>query len=629
LVGFGIWHKDIVKHWVGLDRKFKENNENFKILILPFKSLCEYKGKQYDAGYAIKGHLEGIIAKESLKVAASYFKDYDFKKFDDVKAKELQKYHHADMIVYGSYQTGDCSSKGDKICLNYMTDQEWNLGEMSTDLDRTYKSGGLDELQEGKIQEKVEDIATFLSVIAQQKNIDRDRYIDILQKVLKEKDAGSFTKAYIYIRIADQLNVEGKLQEVIGLYKEALGIYQAENSKANIAMCHERIGSIYKDIGNMEMALQYLIQSSELLKPLCKNYPKNIYLKRNLGVCYEQCGVIYNSVGNLEKALFFFNLSLDLAKELHENHPENIFFKRDLGISYQYLGNMYFSKGNLNKALESYKLQNDLNRQLSEKYPQNIKFKNGLATSYLKLSKVHEALGNLTQALLFSALTTELSKQLYENYPQNVEFKNSLAISYSNIGDIHMTLGNFNEALRFFELRNKLGKQLSKAYPSNIDFNSGLAISYEKLGQIHSNLGDFKAAVGYFEQYDILIGQLSEKHLQNIKFQNNEAVSKQNLGRTHSLLGNLDMALKYFTQYNNMAEKLYENYPKNVDCKKILAISHLLLGQFYKDKIKDKQKAKIHVQKAYSFYSELIVEFPDYNEFQYNYKVTKNTLEGL
>ena len=213
--------------------------------------------------------------------------------------------------------------------------------------------------------------------------------------------------------------------------------------------------------------------------------------------------------------------------------------------------------------------------------PQNVDFKKGLVISSSKLGLTHSALGNLPKALTFLEESSRLGKELHEAFPQNVDFKNLLAIAYSKLGSTYTALGNLPQALTFFEKDFELQKELHAAYPENVSFKNNLAISYEKLGM------------------------------------------------THTALGNLPQALTFFEQFNDLEKELHKAYPQIVYFKYGLAISCLQLGQFYKNGLISKDKAKIYFQKGYELYVELVRDFPDRQEFKINYQWVENAIVEL
>ena len=629
LLAIATWQKDGLKDAVGFTRFFRGNDQDFKILVLPFKQICVQNGKNYDAGFVVTERLNDIIAKEKLPIKAHYWADYDFKDFNDEAAKALRKYYNADMIFFGAYQTDACSGDGDQVCINYITDEKWNIDTLGNHLQRDYQKGGLDELRTGKLQEKVENLAVFISLIAQIKSIDQMAYLKKLQKILVCNDFSKSSQAVIYIEIADKLKEEGKLEEVLIQYDKALKIYLSNNDNKNVALCYERIGSVHTSLGNLDTALTFFEKYNTLKEELYIADPKNVDFKNGLAISYQKLGKTFMSFGDLNLTLAFFEKYNILMKELYNTDPKNVDFKNGLAVSYQFLGDTHTSLGNVDEALMFFEKCNQLAEELYNTDPKNVDFKNGLAISYQKLGKTFMSFGDLNLTLAFFEKYNILMKELYNTDPKNVDFKNGLAVSYQFLGDTHTSLGNVDEALMFFEKCNQLAEELYNTYPKNVDFKNGLAISYQKLGKTHTSLGNVDEALMFFEKCNQLAEELYNTYPKNVDFKYNLAVSYQFLGNTHKPLGNLDMALTLFEKQTQLFEELHAAYPKNVEFKNGLAVSYSHLGVFYRDGIKDKIEAKVYLKKCQQLWSVLTTSFPMYVEFNNNLAWVEDRLKDL
>jgi len=107
---------------------------------------------------------------------------------------------------------------------------------------------------------------------------------------------------------------------------------------------------------------------------------------------------------------------------------------------------------------------------------------------------------------------------------------------------------------------------------------------------------------------------------------NDLAISYEKLGDTHTALGNLPMALTFFEDKTKLFEELHEAYPQNVSFKNGLAISYLMLGQFFIKNQNEPEKTRLYIQKGYDLYIELIRDYPDYPAFKGNFEWAKQQL---
>ena len=377
-------------------------------------------------------------------------------------------------------------------------------------------------------------------------------------------------KLSIYPQLTRLLVENGVYDKAVLFFDEWLDIVGKEEDQIDILF----------DKGDVLAKKGQLIDAFETFK-LTLEWAEKYDRKNTEGLCHERMGHIQTMLGDLTKALEHFQKYRQVETELMHSSPKDATYKYNLAISYQYLGDTHSSLGNLEKALEFFEDYNRLEKELYESYPQNVDYKNGLAISYARLGDTHSSLDNLEKALEFFEDYNRLAKELYESYPQNVDYKNGLAITYERLGNTHSSLGNLEKALEFFEDYNRLAKELYESYPQNVDFKNGLAISYSKLGD------------------------------------------------TQRLLGNLEKALEFFEDYKRLEKELYESYPRNVYFKNGLAISYAKLGEVFNDKKNEKERARLFFEKAKEIWEELVVQAPQFIQFQRHLENVKDILEEL
>ena len=629
LLAIGIWQKDAIIAGFRWDRFFKSKGKDFKILVMPFKQVSRSGGENYDAGDILTGRLVEIAQNENLKIKVRYWPDYHFEDYFSYQtAKELQEYHRADMLIYGSYQTSDYSARGDKIRLNYVTAEKWNLGKAGSNCSINYQPGGIEDLEKGKIQEKVENIPVFISLLVQIKSLDRDQYLKNLQGLLNNPNFSSDSKLQIYLELADKLIEEGKLREPLIQYNKVRQIATDQNNKEYQGLFLKRIGDTYSALGNLKQALAFFEQYNDLAKELHLAFPQNPEFKNELAISYRKLGSMHSDMGNLNEALTFFGKYNDLEKELNQASPKNQEFKNALAVSYDKLGVTHSALGHLPEALKFFKEYNDLEKELHKASPKNVEFKDELGVSYERLGNTHNALGHLKQALAFFERYNRLGKELYADYPENVYVKNHLAISFSKLGETHSALGSLPQALRFFAKSIDLERELHQTFPQNVYFKNHLAISFSKLGETHRALGNLPEALNFFEKYNDLAKELYKAFPQNVEFKNALAISYQFLGITHSDLDSLPQALAFFKQYNKLEKELYDANPENVESKNALAVSYSRLGETYRS-LGNLSKALIFFEKDVKLTKELLDASPQNVEFKNNLAISYEKLGDI
>jgi len=478
---------------------FTKNDENFKILILPFNQLCEYNGNSYDAGEVINLRLQKIAKEQKLNIESWWDTNYNSSLLandTENEVKRLEKLHHTDMIVFGIVEA--CDASENQVCVNFHTNKKYKLGNTGSNLNNEFKIGTITDVKLGKLQEDVENIAILISVLSQVNEIDHTEYLQKLKSLIERKNLGSLSKEFVLDVISDQLENTGNSTAALKYYNELLNDFKED--KYNYGVTLSRIGNINAAKGNLDKALKCHKKEVELFKELYKQDPSNCNFKNGLAIGLEKLGEINEAKGNLDEALKYYREYYRLTKELYEQHKDNVNLKNGLAISYSKLGNINKVKGNLDEALKHYKERYRLTKELFEQDPSNVNYKNGLAISYEKLGEINKAKGNLDEAFEHYNEQTKLFEELYEQDKSNVNFKNGLAISYSKLGNIYIAKGKLIDAYKNYEERYRLCKSLYERDPSNIKFKNGLAISYIKLGNVAVAQKNRAKAIDYFKK---------------------------------------------------------------------------------------------------------------------------------
>jgi len=311
-----------------------------------------------------------------------------------------------------------------------------------------------------------------------------------------------------------------------------------------------------------------------------------------------------------------------LMEELHTAYPQNISFKNGLAISYQYVGVTQSYLGDLDLSLFFLKTYNKLEQELYDEYPENVSFKNGLAISYSRLGEIHNNLQNYDSAFIFYEKDFDLTKDLYKTFPQNVTFKNGLAISYTKLGEMYIKTHNLNKASIYFSESIKMFEGLLESHPKQFSYLNSLAISYFNLGETYSLMGDIDKAIMFYEKELHIKKTLYSGHSEKEPYKNTWAMSYSKIGSTQTPLVNLDkgevdVPSNRVTR-SGWTRSHYEVYPQTVSLKKELANSYLNLGQLYRIKKHDKEKAQLYFKEYEVLWQELAKDYSKFKEFKYN-----------
>lgn len=293
-------------------------------------------------------------------------------------------------------------------------------------------------------------------------------------------------------RTGDYYNNVGIAQQHLGQKTEALATYQTAldyNRKkfglwnAKVADNFTNIGTLYNDLGNLQMSIIYL-DSAEMVQDsvLSPDAPEFALLYNNLGA-------VYTSKGDHRQALRYLEDGLDLYKKhLGDSHPE-------VASIYVNIGLLLLDQGDVDKALTYFKKTYSIReKHFGLQSPFVAKACVYLGNTYLAKRYYEEAHDWLKKGVdIFSSLPASDPGDL-------ADAKNDLGLYFEQVG-------NYREALRQYEGALKINaRKINRNDPD-------VANSYARIGKVHLAKTEFETASSWFQKaLDIRLQAYGETH---------------------------------------------------------------------------------------------------------------------
>tara|TARA_Y100001968_G_scaffold185090_1_gene169527 strand:+ start:2 stop:1615 length:1614 start_codon:yes stop_codon:yes gene_type:complete len=234
---------------------------------------------------------------------------------------------------------------------------------------------------------------------------------------------------------ADAHSNLGSILKDLGNLQEAKNSYQkAINLNPDFANAHYNLGNVLHDLGNLQEAKV--------------SYRKAIKIKPDYIVAHSNLGNVLRDLGKLQEA----ELSIRKAIELNPNFPD----------AHLNLGNILRDHGNLRDAEFAYR--------------RAIQIRPDYTNAHSNLGNVLRDQGNLKDA--------EFA------YRKAIELNPNFAEAHSNLGSILKDLGNLQGA--------------KNSYQKAIDLNPDFANAHSNLGSIMRDLGKLgDAEFSYLKAFDL------------------------------------------------------------------------------------------------------------------------------
>ncbi len=298
----------------------------------------------------------------------------------------------------------------------------------------------------------------FLLFGSEEKNLFEKR-IDSLEMIAQDSDLPDTVRVDALLRLTWDLksNNPGRALE---FGKRALQKAESLEDDSKIAGALSRIGVVYWQLGNFNMALDFHLEANSIYQRL----GDNIGIARSL----TNIGLIFLDQGHYEKALEYFFDAYPLYEE-KDNLQGLAPVLNNIGLVYQYQRDYELAQ---TFHLRSLEIKNTLSDEKSRSFSLN------------NLGAVSKNTGDFESALDY------FSQAL--NIRQSIGDKREIANTLRNIGNLFLVQNALEPALE------NLNEALDLYY--EVDDQSGIARTYNYLGKARMQAGEMEEADELFHK---------------------------------------------------------------------------------------------------------------------------------
>ena len=246
-----------------------------------------------------------------------------------------------------------------------------------------------------------------------------------------------------------------------------------EGPREQYAQAHilGRMGRLYQDLGEYEMALEGYEESAALSEGLGD--------RAGLATTYNNIGEVHRARGEYGAALEWYEKSVALKEALGN--------QAGLAPTYNNIGLIHKARGEYGAALEWYEKSVGLFEALGDRA--------GLATTYNNIASVHKARGEYGAALEWYEKSVALGEALGD--------RAGLATTLHNMGYIAQDQGDYAEARRLYQKSLDIKQQLGD--------RAGVATTLHQLGRLAQDQGDYAEAHRLYQESLDIAQQLGSR----------------------------------------------------------------------------------------------------------------------
>jgi CHAT domain-containing protein/Tfp pilus assembly protein PilF len=332
----------------------------------------------------------------------------------------------------------------------------------------------------------------------------------------------------------------GENQRALEYYKQALSLHRTVDNRDGEANTLNNIGTVHDALGEYKTALEYYKEALPLHQ-LTGNRDGEATTLHNIGR-------IYSALGEKHAALEYYKEALSLTRTVGDRAGEAITLN-NIGSVYNTLGEWKIALEYYNQALalcqavgrraaEAYTLDNlgIIYAQLGEKdtalkyYKQALPLRRALgdrageANTMINIGGIYDNLGEKQIALEYYVQALSLTRAVRDHERE--------ATTLNNIGSVYAALGEKQKALNY----HKQSITLWRAMGNRV----GEAISLNNIGHVYGLGGEYQMALDYYEQALSLRRAVGDRA--------GEATTLNNIGHIKAALGENQTALEYYKQ---------------------------------------------------------------------------------
>ena len=289
----------------------------------------------------------------------------------------------------------------------------------------------------------------------------------------------------------------GNTQKALEYLNQALSIEHSSGKRGSEALTLNIMGRVYTDLGQEQKALELFNQILPVWREM-GNRPGEANTLNNMGR-------VYNNLAQRQKALEYLNEALPIWREVHNRAGE--------ASTLDNIGRAYSDMGQGAEALDYYNQALPIWRQVGERNGESLTLSN-IATVYDNLGQRQKSLEFYNQAL---SIWREVG-----NRPGEARTLNYMGRLYSDLGQRQKALDYFNQALPIWR---------------EVGNRNGEALALNDIGRVYADLGEKQKALDFYNQALPIWREVGNRR--------GETATLNNIGRAYSDLGQKSKALEF------------------------------------------------------------------------------------
>jgi eukaryotic-like serine/threonine-protein kinase len=352
----------------------------------------------------------------------------------------------------------------------------------------------------------------------------------------------------------------------------------AAQSRAALADCRRRLGSLLKSVGRNDEALAVLRQARADQEALGSAPGAKLQSRRDFAATMMGIADVLSQTGETAAALAEYREALAIERKLVDDNPGGAEYESALALAHNNLGIVLSNKGRPKEAEAEYQKAIAIQEKLADDNPGVIDFRKTLATIHHDLGWLLANHSEPAAAAAEYRKALAILQKLTDDYPRVAELQSRLALSHNNLAYLLSQTGAAPEAMAEYKKTHAILEKLVDQNPSLIDCRHRLGMSMLGFGRLLLRTGASAEAEAQFKKAITLYQELTGGNNSVREFRAFLAYSHYNLGFLLTQAGASSKAEAEHGKALLVRQKLVDDDPTIPQYQRDMADSLLSLG---------------------------------------------------
>lgn len=267
-----------------------------------------------------------------------------------------------------------------------------------------------------------------------------------------------------------------------------------------LALACFRVGSINKEVGSTDAAIQAFQKSIAIYENLLQLHPGRPELLNQIAKAFRLIGIVHWGDSNSTAGQAANDKAIEIGELLCKTHPTTTEYKYELAWAYSNGGTFETSMGHGVVGQRLYLKSIAMWEILVETSPSSLEYSNGLARTKSNIGEEYYMEGRMDKALQLSQEAADLHTKLMAEHDRDQRLRFESILSLNNVADLLRVMGRNDESEQEFKQALDIARPLTRDNPVAVEYQERFALAANNYGMLLIKLVRTNEALDIFRE---------------------------------------------------------------------------------------------------------------------------------